>query len=100
MINAFLEGMPESATKEILMTYPIELKGKDSITLFVNNPDHETLVNQVKSELLAFLQAKFENSDLQFLIRKPYTDSEKLAFLKYKYDKVGELVNKLGLDLI
>lgn len=99
-INAFVEGLQQPAIKEILMTYPIELKGKDSLTLFVNQPEHENLVSQVKNDLLAFLQQKFENPNLQFLIRKPYTDSEKLSFLKHKYQKVNELVDKLGLDLI
>lgn len=99
-MDAFAEELQSSAIKEILMTYPIELKGKDSLTLFVNRPEHENLVNQIKNDLLAFLQQKFENSNLQFLIRKPYTDSEKLSFLKHKYQKVNELVNKLGLDLM
>lgn len=99
-VDAFAEELQSSAIKEILMTYPIELKGKDSLTLFVNRPEHENLVNQIKNDLLAFLQQKFENSNLQFLIRKPYTDSEKLSFLKHKYQKVNELVNKLGLDLM
>jgi hypothetical protein len=99
-VNAFAEGMEQPAIKEILMTYPIELKGKDSLTLFVNQPEHENLVSQIKNDLLAFLQQKFENPNLQFLIRKPYTDSEKLSFLKYKYNKVNELADKLGLDLI
>lgn len=99
-ISEFVRGLPNDAVKEILQKYPVELKGKDNITLFLSQPDQEALVSQIKNELLAFLQQKFENPALQFLIRKPYTDSEKLFFLKYKYNKVNDLANKLGLDLI
>lgn len=99
-IKEFTLGLTHDAIKEILQTYPMELKGKDSITLFVSQPDQEALVSQIKNELLTFLQQAFENSSLQFLVRKPYTDSEKLSFLKYKYNKVNELVDKLGLDLM
>lgn len=99
-MSEFVTELTNDAIKEILQTYPIEIKGKDSITLFLSQPDQEALVSQIKNELLAFLQQKFEYPTLQLLIRKPYTDSEKLFFLKYKYNKVNDLANKLGLDLI
>ena len=54
----------------------------------------------MKNDLVVFLQQYFNNHHLQFSLRKPYTDSEKLHFLKSKYEQVNELVNKLGLDLI
>jgi hypothetical protein len=99
-VRKFAENLQEGTIKEILMNYPLELKGKETITLFLNHADYESAIGQVKQELLAFLQQYLANPTLQFNLRKPYTDSEKLYFLKQKYRKVNELVDKLGLDLI
>lgn len=82
----------------MLSSMPLEIK-KETITLFTNVPEHETWANQVKNELLIHLQQYFQQDSLQILIRRPYTDSEKLYFFKQKYPKVNDLVNKLGLDL-
>ncbi len=99
-VREFAGNLQEGVAKEILMNYPVELKGKDTITLFLNHAEYENAISQIKYELLAFLQQNFANSALEFNIRKPYTDSEKLYFLKQKYAKVNVLADKLGLDLM
>ncbi len=97
-IDIFAQAIKQHEVKEILNAMPLEVK-KEAITLFTNIPEHENWVNQIKSELLAHLRQYFQQDSLQILIRRPYTDSEKLYFFKQKYPKVNELVNKLGLDL-
>lgn len=98
-VKAFAENLAPSVAREVLLNNPIEVRGKEQVTLFVNQPEHENALGQVKGELLAFLQQEFNHAQLQLNFRKPYTDSEKLNFLKTKYEQVNELVNKLGLDL-
>lgn len=82
----------------MLSSMPLEIK-KETITLFTNVPEHENWVNQVKNELITHLRQYFQQDSIQILIRRPYTDSEKLYFLKQKYPQVNDLANKLGLDL-
>jgi hypothetical protein len=98
-IQTFAQHIQQSDLKEYLAQTPFEFK-KDTITLFINIPEYELKINQMKNELLEFLKQNLPNPNLQIQIRKPYTDSEKLFFLKQKYNAVNELVNKLGLDLV
>jgi hypothetical protein len=99
-IKEFAEKLPPSLAREILLHNPVEVRGKEQIVLFASQAEHENAILQIKNELVAFLQQQFNNNQLQFQLRKPYTDNEKLNFLKSKYQEVNELVNKLGLDLV
>jgi DNA polymerase-3 subunit gamma/tau len=76
------------------------------ITLQLTNPIEEPLLQGLKSDLVAFLREKTNNSTLQVegamqqnnTKRKAYTNKEKFEYLVEKNPLLKELQEKLGLD--
>lgn len=76
------------------------------ITLLLNNPIEEPLLQGMKSDLVGYLRDKLNNSTLQVegvmqqnnTKRKAYTNKEKFDYLMEKNPHIKELQEKLGLD--
>lgn len=76
------------------------------ITLLLNNPIEEPLLQGIKSDLVGYLREKLNNSTLQVegelqqnnTKRKAYTNKEKFEYLLEKNPLLKELQEKLGLD--
>jgi len=82
------------------------LLNNNIITLQLTNPIEEPLLQGLKSDLVAFLREKTNNSTLQVegamqqnnTKRKAYTNKEKFEYLVEKNPLLKELQEKLGLD--
>jgi len=82
------------------------LLNNNIITLQLTNPIEEPLLQGLKSDLVAFLREKTNNSTLQVegemqqnnIKRKAYTNKEKFEYLVEKNPLLKELQEKLGLD--
>jgi len=76
------------------------------ITLLLNNPIEEPLLQGMKSDLVGYLREKLNNSTLQVegemqqnnTKRKAYTNKEKFDYLVEKNPLLKELQERLGLD--
>ena len=76
------------------------------ITVLLNNPIEEPLLQGIKSDLVGYLREKLNNSTLQVegemqqnnTKRKAYTNKEKFEYLMEKNPLLIELQEKLGLD--
>jgi DNA polymerase-3 subunit gamma/tau len=76
------------------------------ITIFLNNPIEEPLLQGMKADLVGYLREKLNNSTLQVegemqlhnTKRKAYTNKEKFDYLVEKNPYIKELQDKLGLD--
>jgi DNA polymerase III subunit gamma/tau len=91
----------------ILNNRKLELEG-NTIKFSLENAFQIDYLNIFRTEIIDFLRAKTEstNLNLEYWIekkveneRKAYTPSEKYQYLLAKHPKLGELRNKLGLDL-
>jgi DNA polymerase-3 subunit gamma/tau len=76
------------------------------ITLLLNNPIEDPLLQGMKSDLVGYLREKLNNSTLQVegemqqnnTKRKAYTNKEKFDYLVEKNPLLKELQERLGLD--
>lgn len=76
------------------------------ITVQLLSPVHETMLNNIKGELTAFLRDQLRNHTLQVTGRMQnsddkkiiYTNREKFDFLAEKNPMLRELKDRLGLD--
>lgn len=76
------------------------------ITLLLNNPIEEPLLQGIKSDLVGYLREKLNNSTLQVegelqqnnTKRKAYTNKEKFEYLLEKNPHLKMLQEKFGLD--
>jgi len=76
------------------------------ITVLLNNPIEEPMLQGMKSDLVGYLREKLNNSTLQVegemqqnnTKRKAYTNKEKFDYLVEKNPLLKELQEKLGLD--
>jgi hypothetical protein len=70
------------------------------------SPVHETMLNNIKSELSAFLREKLQNSTISVMgeligadeKKVIYTNREKFDYLAEKNPLLKELKDRLGLD--
>lgn len=70
------------------------------------SPVHETMLNNIKSELTGFLREKLKNNSIQVTghiqtgeeKKIIYTNREKFDFLAEKNPMLHELKDRLGLD--
>lgn len=91
----------------ILNNRKLELDG-NTIKFSVENAFQLDYLNVFRTEIIDFLRAKTDSSNLnlEYWIekkveneRKAYTPTEKYQYLLAKFPTLGELRNKLGLDL-
>lgn len=76
------------------------------ITVDLLSPVHETMLNNIKSELVAFLRERLRNNTIQVTGQLQteqdkkiiYTNREKFDFLVEKNPMLKELKDRLGLD--
>jgi hypothetical protein len=88
-----------------MLSQPYEVRDK-LIVVNLLSPVHETMLNNLKVELTAFLRDKLKNSSLQVTgeLTKTddkkviYTNKEKFDYLADKNPILKELKDRLGLD--
>jgi hypothetical protein len=88
-----------------MLSQPYSLQ-EDVITVELLSPVHETMLNNIKSELTGFLREKLRNNAIQVTgqlhageeKRVIYTNREKFDFLAEKNPILKELKDRLGLD--
>jgi hypothetical protein len=88
-----------------MLCQPYELRGNQIIVALLS-PVHETMLNNIKSELSAFLRDKLKNNTIQVQGEMQssdekkviYTNREKFDYLAEKNPLLKELKDRLGLD--
>lgn len=88
-----------------MLSQPYEVRGKQ-IVIRLLSPVHETMLNNMKVELTAFLRDKLKNTSLQVIgelsasedKKVIYTNREKFDYLADKNPILKELKDRLGLD--
>ncbi len=88
------------------MNQPVQIEGSLIIIPLLNRVQ-ETLLQNIKEELIAILRETFNRSDIQIQTtfvqqpqsRKPYTDQEKLLFLSKKNSAIALLQERLLLEV-
>jgi hypothetical protein len=88
-----------------MLSQPFTLDGH-TIIVELLSPIHETMLNNIKSELTGFLRERLRNSSIQVtgqLLEGEekkiiYTNREKFDFLVEKNPMLRELKDRLGLD--
>ncbi len=88
-----------------MLSQPYRLENNVVIVQLLS-PVHETMLNNIKSDLTAFLREKLRNSSIQVAgevqtdsdIKVIYTNREKFDFLVEKNPLLKELKDRLGLD--
>jgi len=105
MWNEFAEQRKNQVAEYHILTQPFTLKN-NVITVLLNNPIEEPLLQGIKTDLVTYLREKLNNSTLQVegemqqtnTRRKAYTSKEKFDYLLEKNPLLKELQEKLGLD--
>lgn len=88
-----------------LLTQPFDRKDNE-IVIHLHNPIQETILNTLRSDLIAFLRKNLRNKsimltgELREIESKKilYTNREKFDFLLEKYPALKGLRDRLGLD--
>ena len=88
-----------------MLTQPYKFEG-GLITVDLLSPVHETMLNNIKGELTAFLREQLRNNTIQVTGQVQtsedkkiiYTNREKFDFLAEKNPMLRELKDRLGLD--
>jgi DNA polymerase-3 subunit gamma/tau len=101
----FTELRKDQLAEYHLLNQPYSLTG-NVITLQLTNPIEEPILQGIKSELVAYLRERINNSTLQVegemqqnnKKRKAYTNKEKFDYLVEKNPLLKQLQEKLGLD--
>jgi hypothetical protein len=103
--NEFASQRKKFQAEFQMLSQPYEVRGK-LIVVNLLSPVHETMLNNLKVELTAFLRDKLKNSSLQVTgeLTKTddkkviYTNKEKFDYLADKNPILKELKDRLGLD--
>ena len=88
-----------------MLSQPYEVRDK-LIVVNLLSPVHETMLNNLKSELTAFLRERLKNTSIQVTGEMTatddkkviYTNREKFEYLADKNPVLKELKDRLGLD--
>lgn len=88
-----------------LLTQPIEITGAQ-VTVPLHHPVQETLLNNLRSDLVTYLRTQLGNQNIQVAgeMRNVeeqgilYTNREKFEYLEKKNPHLKELKNRLGLE--
>lgn len=103
--NEFAEQRKKLQAEFQLLSQPYEIKDKQIIVNLLS-PVHETMLNNIKVELAAFLRDKLKNSSIQVIGQLTahddkkviYTNRDKFEYLADKNPILKELKDRLGLD--
>jgi DNA polymerase-3 subunit gamma/tau len=104
--SAFAEQRKKFQAEYQLLSQPYNIEG-NMIVVDLLSPVHDTMLNNIKSELTAFLREQVRNSSIQVTgklreegqeQRAIYTNREKFDFLAEKNPLLKELKDRLGLD--
>ena len=101
----FAETRKKFQAEYQMLSQPYELRDK-VIVVTLLSPVHETMLNNIKSEISAFVREKLKNNLIQVTgelktteERKViYTNREKFDYLAEKNPLLKELKDRLGLD--
>jgi DNA polymerase-3 subunit gamma/tau len=103
--TAFAEQRKKFQAEYQMLSQPYQIR--DNVILVeLLSPVHETMLNNIKVELTAYLREQLKNSSLQVTgelqtgeeKKVIYTNREKFDFLAEKHPMLRELKDKLGLD--
>jgi hypothetical protein len=103
--NNYVEQRKKFQAEYQMLSQPYRLED-DVITVELLSPVHETMLNNIKSELTGFLREHLRNNNIQVTgqLRTGeekkiiYTNREKFDFLVEKNPMLRELKDRLGLD--
>jgi hypothetical protein len=103
--NTFAEQRKKFQAEYQLLSQPYQLEDR-LIVVELLSPVHETMLDNIKSELTAFLREQLKNNTIQVTGRLQsgeekkiiYTNREKFDFLAEKNPILKELKDRLGLD--
>jgi len=90
-----------------MLSQPYEIKGSQIVVTLLS-PVHETMLNNIKMEIAAFLRERLKNNSIQVLgelkqtaddgKKVYYTARDKFEYLIEKNPVIKELKDRLGLD--
>lgn len=103
--NAFVEQRKKFQAEYQMLSQPYKLDSS-VITVELLSPVYETMLNNIKSELTAFLREQLRNNTIQVTGQIQsneekkiiYTNREKFDYLVEKNPMLRELKDRLGLD--
>lgn len=103
--NTFAEQRKKFQAEYQMLTQPYKLEGS-LITVSLLSPVHETMLNNIKGEISAFLREQLRNNTIQVTGELQseeekkiiYTNREKFDYLLEKNPMLRELKDRLGLD--
>lgn len=103
--NAFAEQRKKFQAEYQMLTQPYKFED-GLITVELLSPVHDTMLNNIKGELTAFLREQLRNNSIQVTGQIQtsedkkiiYTNREKFDFLAEKNPMLRELKDRLGLD--
>jgi DNA polymerase-3 subunit gamma/tau len=103
--TAFAEQRRKLQAEFQMLSQPYALRDKQVVVTLLS-PVHETMLNNIKVELTAFLREKLRNSSIQVTgeltsadeKKVIYTNREKFDYLADKNPILKELKDRLGLD--
>ena len=103
--NGFAEQRKKFQAEYQMLTQPYKLEGS-LITVSLLSPVHETMLNNIKGEISAFLREQLRNNTIQVTGELQseeekkiiYTNREKFDYLVEKNPMLRELKDRLGLD--
>lgn len=103
--NAYADQRKKFQAEYQMLSQPYHKEGS-MITVDLLSPVHETMLNNIKSELVAFLRERLRNNTIQVTGQVQteqdkkiiYTNREKFDFLVEKNPMLKELKDRLGLD--
>ena len=103
--NVFAEQRKKFQAEYQMLSQPYKLEAS-VITVELLSPVHETMLNNIKSEITAFLREQLRNNSIQVTGQLQsgeekkiiYTNREKFDYLVEKNPMLRELKDRLGLD--
>ena len=103
--NSFAEQRKKFQAEYQMLSQPYQLQD-NVITVELLSPVHETMLNNIKIELTAFLRDHLKNNSIQVAgqlytgeeKKVIYTNREKFDYLVEKNPLLRELKDRLGLD--
>jgi hypothetical protein len=103
--EAFAEQRKKFQAEFQMLSQPYQLQG-NTIVVELLSPVHETMLNNIKGEVTAFLREQLRNNTIQVTgqlltgesKKIIYTNREKFDYLVEKNPMLRELKDRLGLD--
>ena len=103
--NAYADQRKKFQAEYQMLSQPYKLTN-NTIVVELLSPVHETMLNNIKSELTGFLREQLKNNTLQVTGELQtgeekkiiYTNREKFDFLVEKNPMLRQLKDRLGLD--